>query len=170
LQHARKINGANLNNVRCEARHIRGKNEGISERINKLAMKSEDKNVRYLYREINEFKRVYQPRSNLVKDENGLQILSGWKNYVSQLLNMQSLSDVRQIEIPGSSRLEFEIAIAKLKKHKSPCSDQIPAELIQAGGKTLLSEIHSLINSIWNKEELPDQWKVSNIVQIHKKG
>jgi hypothetical protein len=63
-----------------------------------------------------------------------------------------------------------EIAIAKLKKYKSPGSDQIPAELIQAGGEILLSEIHKLINSVWNKEELPDQWKESIIVPIHKKG
>jgi hypothetical protein len=34
---------------------------------------------------------------------------------------------------------------------------QIPAELIQAGGKKLLFEVHKLINSIWSKEELPDQ-------------
>jgi hypothetical protein len=57
-----------------------------------------------------------------------------------------------------------------LKKYKPPGSDQIPAELIQAGGKTLLSAIHELINSIWNKEELPDQWKESIIVPIYKKG
>jgi hypothetical protein len=43
-----------------------------------------------------------------------------------------------------------------LKRHKSPGSDEIPAELIQAGGEILSSEIHKLINSIWNKEELPD--------------
>jgi hypothetical protein len=53
---------------------------------------------------------------------------------------------------------------------KTPGSDQIPAELIQAGGETLVSVIHKLINSIWNKEELPDQWKESIIVPIHKKG
>jgi hypothetical protein len=63
-----------------------------------------------------------------------------------------------------------ETAIAKLKKYKSPGSDQIPAELIQAGGEILLSANHKLINSIWNKEELPDQWKESIIVPIHKKG
>jgi hypothetical protein len=37
--------------------------------------------------------------------------------------------------VPGPSRLEVEIAIAKLKKYKSPGSDQIPAELFQAGGE-----------------------------------
>jgi hypothetical protein len=35
-------------------------------------------------------------------------------------------------------------------------SDQISAELIQAGGEILLSTIHKLINSVWNNEELPD--------------
>jgi hypothetical protein len=44
-------------------------------------------------------------------------------------------------------------------------SDQIPVELIQAGGKILLSVIHKLITSVWNKEELPDQSKESIIVQ-----
>jgi hypothetical protein len=39
--------------------------------------------------------------------------------------------------------------------HKSPGIDQIPAELIKAGGRTIGSEIHKLTNSIWNKEELP---------------
>jgi hypothetical protein len=34
----------------------------------------------------------------------------------------------------------------------------------------LLSAIHKLINSIWNKEELPDQWKESTIVSVHKNG
>jgi hypothetical protein len=57
-----------------------------------------------------------------------------------------------------------------LKKYKSPGSDQIPAELIQAGGEILPSAIHKLINSIWIKEQLSDQWKESIIVPIHKMG
>jgi hypothetical protein len=57
-----------------------------------------------------------------------------------------------------------------LKKYKSPGSDQILAELIQAGGEMLLSEIHKFINYVWNNEELPDQWKESIIVPICKKG
>jgi hypothetical protein len=72
--------------------------------------------------------------------------------------------------VPGPSRLKVAIAIAKLKKYKSTGSDQIPAELIQAGGEILLSEIHKLINSVWNKEELPDEWNESIIVPVHRKG
>jgi hypothetical protein len=44
--------------------------------------------------------------------------------------------------VPGSSHLEAEIAVAKLQKYKLPHSDKILAELIQAGGETLLSAIH----------------------------
>jgi hypothetical protein len=47
--------------------------------------------------------------------------------------------------------------------------DQIPAGLIKAGGRTNCSEIHKLINSIWNKEELPEQWKETIIVPIYKR-
>jgi hypothetical protein len=59
-----------------------------------------------------------------------------------------------------------------LKTYKPPGIDQIPAELIQAGGggHILRSEIQNLINCIWNKEELPQQWKESIIVPIYKKG
>jgi hypothetical protein len=53
----------------------------------------------------------------------------------------------------------IETVIAKLKRRKSPGSDEIPAELIQAGGEILHSMIHKLINSIWNKEQLPDLWR-----------
>jgi hypothetical protein len=55
-------------------------------------------------------------------------------------------------------------------KYKSPGSDQILVELIQARGGTLVCLIRKLINCIWNKEELPDQWKESIIVSIHKKS
>jgi hypothetical protein len=57
-----------------------------------------------------------------------------------------------------------------LKRYKSPGNDQILAEIIQAGGETSLSEIHKLINSMWDKEELLDQWKESIIVNNSQKG
>jgi hypothetical protein len=117
------------------------------------------------------------------KDDNGdllpdsRNILNRWKNCFSQLLNVHNVSDVRQIEVhkaqslvPGPSRLEVETAIAKLKKYKSPGSNQIPAELFQAGGEILLSAIHKLINPVRNKGELPDRWKEPIIVPVHKKG
>jgi hypothetical protein len=101
--------------------------------------------------------------------------LNRWKTY-SQLLNIYRTSDVRQIEIHTAELLvldpspsEDEIAIAKLKRYKSP-RDQILAELIQVGGEILCSNIHELINSNWNTEKFPDQWKDSIIILVHRKG
>jgi len=42
--------------------------------------------------------------------------------------------------------------------------------MIQAGGNIFRSEIHRLINFVWNKYELPQQWKESIILYIYKWG
>ena len=62
------------------------------------------------------------------------------------------------------------MVIEKLKRHKSPGTDQIPAEIIRLGGRTICSEIHKLNRSICNKDELPEEWKEFIIVPIYKKG
>jgi hypothetical protein len=115
-------------------------------------------NIRDLCREIDDFKKGYQPRTIIVKDEKGdlvgdsHSIMVRWRNYFSQILNVHGVSDVRQAEIhtaeplvPEPSVLEVELAIEKLKSHKSPGIDQIPAELIKAGGRTIFCVIHKLI-------------------------
>ena len=62
------------------------------------------------------------------------------------------------------------MAIEKLNSHKSPGADQIPAELLKAGSRTIHYVIHKIVISIWNKEELPEEWKESIIVPVYKKG
>jgi hypothetical protein len=50
--------------------------------------------------------------------------------------------------------------------YRSPGIDQIVAELIRAGGNTLCSEIHKLINSILNKEELSKQFMQYSCLKV----
>jgi len=96
--------------------------------------------------DINNFKKGYQPRCSIAKDERGdlvadsHSIVATWRNYFSQLFNRHGVKDVGQAEIhtaeplvPESSASEVELVIDKLKSHKSPGIDQIPAELIKAG-------------------------------------
>ena len=63
----------NLNNVRLEAiRHFRNKKKAYLEaKIEELETNSKIKNIRDLYRGINDFNKVYQTRTNIVKDEKG---------------------------------------------------------------------------------------------------
>ena len=92
--------------------------------------------------------------------------MARWGNYFSQLLNVHGVNDIRQTEIhtarplvPEPIASEVKLAIQKLKSHKSPGTDQIPAEMIKAGGRATCCEIHKLVISICNKEELPEEWK-----------
>jgi hypothetical protein len=185
LQNPCQIDGDNLKNLRCEIcrTYWKKKREYLKDKPNELETNNKNKNIRDLYRGINEFKKGYEPGISIINDENcnlladPQSILNKWKNFFNQMLNVHGVYDVRQKDIqtaeplvPEPSLVEVEIAIGKLKSYKSPGTDQIPAELIKAEGETLCSKIHRLISSIWNKEELPQQWKETVIVPIHKKG
>jgi hypothetical protein len=90
LQDPSEINGDNLSNIRCEgSRNFRSKKkEYLRGKINDLPKNSKNENIRDLYRGINEFKKSYEPRSNLKKDEivdlraDSPNILNSWKNYL----------------------------------------------------------------------------------------
>jgi hypothetical protein len=185
FQNPNQSNGDNMNNVRREAsRHFKNKRkEYLKAKINELETTVIRRISRDLYRGINDFKKGYQPRTNAVKDKKGdlvadsHSVLARWRNHISLLLYVHGINYVRQTEVhtaeplvPESSAFEVEMAIEKLKRHKSPGIVQILAELIKAGGRIIRSEIHKLIISTWNKEELPVQWKESVIVPIYKKG
>jgi hypothetical protein len=104
-------------------------------------------------------------------------VVATWRKYFSQLFNVHGVKGVGQAElhtaetlISDPSAYEVELNIDMLKSHKSPGIDQIPAELIKVGGRTLCLEIHKLITSIWKKKKLAEEWKESIIVPIYKKG
>jgi hypothetical protein len=85
------------------------------------------------------------------------------------------MGGVRQIEIhtaepllPEPSASEFEVAIRKLKRYKSPGVHEIPAELIQAGEETLRSEIHKRIRLIWKR--IPSQADIVSCGTYSQKG
>jgi len=67
-------------------------------------------------------------------------IFARWRKSFSQLLNVHGVNEVKQTEIhtaeplvPEPSVFVFELAIEKVKNHKSPGIDQITGEMIQAG-------------------------------------
>jgi hypothetical protein len=49
-------------------------------------------------------------------------------------------------------------------------TDNIPAELIRYGGRTLKKKMHKLMLNIWNNGRLPAQWNEGIICPIYKKG
>ena len=130
-------------------------------------------NTTDLYRCINDFRKGHHPRTNIVMDGKSdlvpvsHSILARWRNHFSQLFNVHGVNDFRQTEIhtaeppePELNAFEVEMAIDKLKSHKSPGTEQISAEMTKAGGGTICYEIHKLITSIWNKESFVFQFAI----------
>jgi len=96
----------NLNNLRRDAiRHLKNKKKMYWKfKIDELETNSKIKNIQDLCRGINGFKKGYQPRTNIVRDEKGdlvtdcHSIVARWRNHFSQLFNVHGVSDVRQTE------------------------------------------------------------------------
>ena len=138
---------------------------------------------RAFYREINLGRRDFKPRTALCRNKNGeiisdkMKILERWNEHFQDLLNMDhpqsvehSLRSSNQDLIAPPSLEEIAEGIKKLKNHKAPGPDTIPSELLKNSGIDGLKMIHHIILSVWNSETLPQEWKLSTVCPIHKKG
>ena len=91
-------------------RHFRNKKKAYLRVKVELETNSKIKNVRDLYRGISDFKKWFQPRCNMVKDEKGNlvadshSIVARWRKYFSQLFNVHGVKDVGQAEIHTAGR------------------------------------------------------------------
>ena len=106
------------------------------------------------------------------------EILSRWTEYCSELYNYENCGDniVLDCSKPPEEDLqpvlreEVEIAVATLKKGRSAGVDNIPAELVQAGGETMIDVLTEICNRIWRTGEWPTPWTQSLIITLPKKG
>jgi sorting nexin-29 len=139
---------------------------------------------RAFYRVINEGRKDFKPRTSLCKDKNGTivnernKILDRWVEHFDHLLNSNESSDLNLMTVNNNNDTHVNIptleevqhAINKLKCNKAAGPDNIPAELLKYGGNAIVNNIWQIILSIWDKEILPSEWKLSILCPIHKKG
>ena len=115
-------------------------------KINFLETDSKNRNIRDLYSGTSDFKKGYQPGTNIVSDGKGDLVIdchgifARWRNCFSKLLNLHEFNVVRETAkhaagplVPEPSAFEFDMAIEKLKINKLPGVDRIPGELIKEG-------------------------------------
>ena len=60
--------------------------------------------------------------------------------------------------------------MTSLKKRKSAGVDNIPAELVQAGGEAMTDALRIICSKIWQTGKWPTQWTQSLIITLPKKG
>ena len=104
---------------------------------------------------------VKQRKVTAVQDRSGKclteerQILNRWTEYCSELYNHKANGDpsVDTEDDHPILRREVETAVQSLKKGKSAGVDNIPAELVQAGGEDVITALTTICNKIWQTGE-----------------
>lgn len=121
---------------------------------------------------------VRSGEGELLKDNDA--IAERWRQYFNTLLNQRNpvepniLDNIpnapQAVDLDEPPRFDETVqAIKSLKNNKCPGPDGIPSELLKEGGQPLYQHFHNLIKSIWNQEQIPAEWRTSDIVTIYKK-
>ncbi|CAF1081345.1 unnamed protein product [Adineta ricciae] len=145
-------------------------------------------NTREAYSLIKTLRKKFTPRLNVLRSQDGTllqskdEIKQRWTQYCSGLYQDHGGGDVVVRELAEITPFtddeeshdilysEVQSAISSLKKNKSPGSDGITAEMLQAGGEQLARQIHKLCSKAWREGTIPEEWGKSLLVPIPKKG
>ncbi|CAF1270699.1 unnamed protein product [Adineta ricciae] len=173
------------NEVKKAAR--KDKDNWIQNQCEEIQMGLKVGNSKQAYNLVKLLKKKFQPKLTVIRDQGGTiiqskqGIMERWTEYcgglyedngggekvVEELVNISPSNDNTSYGILYN---EVQIAINKLKKNKSPGTDEITAEMIQGGGEQLAHKIHELCNRAWEEETIPEEWGRSILVPIPKKG
>jgi hypothetical protein len=159
------------------------KKEMMKEHIKALEQNNVNRNSRKFYKTVRTLTGEFQPRITNYKNKDGnmllgkQEILNRWKEHFKEILtdnNKENLLiecyiyDVAE-EVLNPTYEETVKIIHQLKDNKAPGNDNITSELIKVAGPVLWKQIHELITNIWEKEKIPDDWKIGIIYPSHKK-
>ena len=144
-------------------------------------------NTREAYGLIKMLRKEFVPQLNVIRNQEGTMLQTNddikrrWIQYCSSLYKDPGGGDeiakeLEDIAPPGDEDSqdilysEVQTAINSLKRNKSPGSDGVTAEMLQAGGEPLSRQIHKLCNKAWHEGTIPEEWGKSILVPIPKKG
>ena len=108
------------------------------------------------------------------------QILERWAEHFNSVLNRpaqinnEAIDRIPQVpinhklDLPPSEK-EVDRAITQLSSGKAPGSDSIPAEVYKKGGPITLTKLTELYQSMWSKEQLPQEFRDATVVHIYKR-
>ena len=120
-------------------------------------------NSKRAYQRVKDLTTVKQGKATTVQDRSGKclteerEILNRWTEYCSELYNHKAKRDPSVLNCPQKDtendhpilRKEVEAAVQSLKKRKSAGVDNIPVELVQAGGEVIIIALTTICSKIW---------------------
>ncbi|GFS17809.1 endonuclease-reverse transcriptase [Elysia marginata] len=83
---------------------------------------------------------------------------------------MVSSERVNDASITMDDEPQELLSVKSLKLGKAPGVDNIPSELLKAGGEEVNNILTALCQRIWNEKKCPTEWTKSLVVSLPKKG
>ena len=84
------------------------------------------------------------------------------------IARLPQLATNLELDAPPSIE-EVSKAIKQMTSGKAPGPDTIPVEVFKTGGETIRSQLTSLFQTMWNQEQLPQEFRDATIVHIYKR-
>ena len=88
-------------------------------------------------------------------------------------LNEEVYNGTRKIHINDKhfmKKADIEEAVKAIKLKNSEGHDGIPQRLLIEGISILIKPLSILFDNVYMKKEIPEQWKMSKVIPVHKKG
>ena len=159
------------------------KENWIEEQCEEIGINLTKNKTKRTYQIVKDLTTTKKGRASTIQDKSGKsltedqEILTRWTEYCSDLYNHETQGDCAVLTGPHSTnqddlpilREEVEAAVTSLKKRKSAGVDNIPAELVQAGGEAMIDTLHIICSKIWQTGKCPTQWTQSLIITLPKK-
>ena len=180
---------AAFRNIRCtvQAKLRRMKDTWLSAKADEIQSFADRHDMKRFY---DALKAVYGPQSSgsspllsldgttLLTDKK--LILERWAEHFNSVLNRPAqINDeaiARLPQVPINHQLdapptteEVSKAIKQMSTGKAPGSDAIPAEVYKSGGPTMTNQLTRQFQSMWDKEQLPQEFRDATIVHIYKR-
>ena len=136
-------------------------------------------NSRKLFQIVKSMTRKFQPRLQGIESATGenlteaAQTADRWKGYCEDLYFDEEGKGIEQEyweQEPPPLRSEVARAIRQTASRKATGPDEVPAELFNAGGETVLDRMHRICVTIWETGEWPEEWTFSMFIPLPKKG
>ena len=141
-------------------------------------------NSKKAYQLVKDLTTEKQGKSTTIQDISGKclteenEIFKRWTEYCSDFYNYETDGDPIGLDcpqIPDEEHLpilreEVEAAVKALGIRKSAGVDNIPAELVQAGGEAMIDILTAICNKIWKTGEWPTTWTQSIVITLPMKG
>ena len=163
---------------------VKARETWIEERCQEIDDSLGKNNNKKAYQLVKDLTSSKQGRTTTIQDKNGKRltedrdILNRWTEYCSELYNHKVKGDPEVLKHPPVTNIdshpilreEVEAAVKSLKPGKSAGVGNIPPELLQAGGETMIDVLLNICNKIWQTGEWPTPWTQSLVITLPKKG